>query len=148
MKREILFRGKRTDNGEWVEGDLIHGVSVKKGKMYILPIVSNLAYLKGCDPLDGYEVTPETVIQFTGITDKNGIKVFEGYIVSISYPRAFFEKQIPSTIGVVRYLDCLPRFMIMGGVEPNCVAISSFCNTGEEWEVIGNIYDNLELLNQ
>ena len=76
--RHFLFRAKRSDNGEFVEGDLIHGVSVKKGKMYILPIVSNLAYLKGCDPLDGYEVVPETVTQFTGVTDKNGIKIFEG----------------------------------------------------------------------
>jgi len=138
MKREILFRGKRTDNGEWTYGNLIGDDA----------IVGEMAYFDDDYFITTfwYKVNPETVGQFTGITDKNGIKVFEGDIVSISYSRAFFEKQIPSTIGVVRYLDCLPRFMIMGGVEPNCVAISSFCNTGEEWEVIGNIYDNPELL--
>ena len=138
MKREKLFRGKRTDNGELVYGylignDVIVGQVVDFDEDYF-----NTQFW--------YKVDPETVGEFIGFTDKNGTKIFEGYIVSISYPRASFEKQIPSTIGVVRYLDCLPRFMIMGGVEPNCVAISSFCNTGEEWEVIGNIYDNKELL--
>ena len=138
MKREILFRGKRADNGEMVYGNLMDSDS----------IVGKIVDFDGeyFIPEFWYKVDPETVGQFTGLTDKNGTKIFEGDIVSISYSRAFFEKQIPSTIGVVRYLDCLPRFMIMGGVEPNCVAISSFCNTGEEWEVIGNIYDNHELI--
>lgn len=164
MKREILFRGKRTDNGEWVYGYLA-GKSIIAG---------------GGEDIDDYfysvyEVDPETVGQFTGMYDNTkwenasacdkeyayslskingtnpkdewkGIMIFEGDVLSISYPRAFFEKQIHSRIGVVRYLDCLPIFMVMGGVEPNCVAVSSFCNTGEEWEVIGNIYDNKELL--
>jgi hypothetical protein len=63
MQREIKFRGKRVDNGEFVFGDPIHGVGWKKGKMYILPLVENLAYLPGCHHLDGYEVIPETVGQ-------------------------------------------------------------------------------------
>ena len=138
MKREILFRGKRTDNGEWAYGYLAGKSVIAGGGEGIDEDYFNTQFW--------YKVDPETVGQFIGLTDKNGTKIFEGDIVSILYPRASFEKQIPSTIGVVRYLDCLPRFMIMGGVEPNCVAISSFCNTGEEWEVIGNIYDNKELL--
>ena len=75
--REILFRGKRIDNNKLVEGDLIHGVGYEKGNMFILPIKQNLAYLDGCHPLNGYNVSPETVIQFTGVTDKNETKVFE-----------------------------------------------------------------------
>ena len=69
--REILFRGKRVDNAEWVEGDLIHGVRHKKGNIYILPITDNLAKYN-CDPLDGCKVIPETIGQFTGLTDKEG----------------------------------------------------------------------------
>lgn len=138
MKREILFRGKRSDNGEWVYGYLI-GNNVIVGKM---------AYFDDDYFITEfwYKVDPETIGQFTGITDKNGTKVFEGDIITVSYPRCSLEKKIDDKSGVVRYLDTLPRFMIMEYIEPNCVAISSFNNTGEEWEVIGNIHDNTELL--
>ena len=129
--RPFLFRAKRSDNGEFVEGDLIHGVSVKKGKMYILPIVSNLAYLKGCDPLDGYEVTPETVTQFTGITDKNGIKVFEGDIVKHKFRRVWAEQEHTST---VVWNDKYMCYYLFDGV--------SYHRMREDviYEVIGNIF--------
>lgn len=59
--RQIKFRGKSIISGEFVEGDLIHGVGSKYGKVFILPIRTNLAYVKHCDPLDGVEVDPATV---------------------------------------------------------------------------------------
>ena len=79
---EILFQGKRTFNGEFIEGDLIHGVNSKKGNIYILPIVSNLAKIPCCDPIDGCEVIPETVGIYIGISDKRGAKLFVGSIFS------------------------------------------------------------------
>ncbi len=57
--REILFKAKRVDGGGWVEGDLIHGVGSKHGKMYILPITH--IYPSGCHNLDGWDVDPATV---------------------------------------------------------------------------------------
>ena len=75
--RPIKFKGKRVDNGEFVDGDLIHGVNHKSGKMYILPIRGGVMALgHGLDPMDGYEVVPETVCQLIKVV--NGVEIYEG----------------------------------------------------------------------
>ena len=72
--REILFRGKRTDNGEWVEGDLRHGgYYLNDPDVYIL--------VPFADTVINYPVDPETVGQYTGATDISGRRVFEGDIM-------------------------------------------------------------------
>lgn len=122
--REILFRGKRTDNGEWETGSL---VVIRGGcsdeQIYI------------ADKMTGYNtpVLKKTVGQYTGLTDKNGEKIFEGDIVDILTEN--------EEIGVVEYDD--------GGFEVKADGFtvdfhSNICGT--DLEVIGNIYDNPELL--
>lgn len=131
--REILFRGKRTDNGEWVTGTpfiyadrckmiqavAVHPDFVDEGNVYYS---------------EGFPVDTKTVGQFTGLTDKkNGNRIFEGDIVEISHDA------YPSVRGEVFFkngsfmLKNVSDVLTLYGFLPWC-------------EVIGNIHDNPELL--
>ncbi|MBQ2299462.1 MAG: hypothetical protein II278_08835 [Bacteroidaceae bacterium] len=131
--REILFRGKRTASGEWVEG----GFHSRFEKAFIIGISVLLR-------IDGTEVIPETVGQYTGLTDKNGKKIFEGDIVDAS--AAWWDAAGPaghdSPIILVEWNDGLCGFEPFANYDCDCgVYISS-----SECEIIGNIHDNPELL--
>lgn len=96
MDREILFRGKRIDNGEWIEGDLL---SKCKGS----PKISiNGEYNRGLFVVDSYEVIPETVSQFTGLCDENGKNVFVWDILKSNYVN-FIVKPTINGWGLFRY---------------------------------------------
>lgn len=128
MKRETKFRGQRVDKNELVYGDLITGVGQKRGKMYILPHVVNLANLSGCHPLDGYEVIPETVGEFTGLTDKNGKEIYEGdFITNEAIKELWNTWLVEFDRGCFGYSGIALRVM-------------------KNIEVIGNIQENPELL--
>lgn len=139
MKREIKFRGKRIDKDVFVFGDLLTGMGYKKGKFYILP---HLTYYPGdCNSLDGYEVIPETVGQFTGLLDKNGKEIYEGDIIDCHNP---------SIKHLIFYNEKQGRFMaaLNGDIENYFVGVCGLDNsrwTGSK-RVIGNVYDNPELL--
>ena len=143
MEREILFRGKRKDNGEWIYGYYC----VFNGMIHC--IYTGYAETDCGDIYpDYYEVDPETVGQYTGLTDKNGVKIFEGDIVKGTAYSA-------TTIGVIVWIDEISSFGVRRVNAPNptawenssilrCVSL----NKKDEFaaEVIGNIHDNPELL--
>lgn len=135
--REILFRGKRKDNSEWVEGSLILTTSVKE-KTYI---VDSCYCYDGCIDEDGYadfdrlnafEVIPSTVGQYTGLTDKNGTNIFEGDIVTMPAYHGGKKKAI------VYFKN--GKFAVDG----SNYSFKDICS--KRMEVIGNIYDNKEIL--
>ncbi|MFQ9429756.1 MAG: YopX family protein [Ruminococcus bicirculans (ex Wegman et al. 2014)] len=140
--REILFRGKRTDNGEWVSG-----YYVCKKRPYFKNEGVNLEHLicRNLEIENGdckqfvdtimttYVVNPETIGQYTGVTDVNGNKIFEGDIVWNSYNEDY---------GKVEWDNDTARFII------TCSTFTVNFNSvwGEKLEIDGNVYDNPELL--
>ena len=130
MKREILFRGKRTDNGEMVYGNLMDSDS----------IVGRIVDFDGeyFIPEFWYKVEPETVGQFTGLTDKNGTKIFDGDIV-----RFYDDSEDELTNGVVVCNADFCSFCVSMKGHEDVMLMAHW-----QYEVIVNIYDNLELLKQ
>ena len=126
--REILFRGKKKDNGEWVEGFYSNGLYANKH--YI-----SKWYYGSYAELQRFEVMPETIGQYTGLTDNNGVKIFEGDIVMLGlFPY------------VVKYDTENARFMFYN---KNGILQNGFnADTMATKKIVGNIHDNPELMPQ
>ena len=157
--REVIFRGKRVDNGEWVEGDLL------QIKYYNKPIVE-CKIMPQTPVSSAYPVIPETVGQFTGLTDKNGVKIFEGDIVRYNtYDDfdcqsvvKFGEYNQDGSAGEYSASKCIGFYVDVDNFtcpdwceygsncfsnylkQQNILEVAQYC------EIIGNIHDNPELL--
>ena len=153
MNREILFRGKRESDGKWLYGlysdHRVHGTD--------FPCIMPLRM--GKDDGD-WAVLRETVGQYTGLTDKNGKKIFEGDILKCHDNPKDLVKVVFSEFGVVDTDTECPVDTVIGwhyeviptdelsAVEPFCLSMPltksyiEYCHM----EVIGNIHDNPELL--
>ena len=129
--REILFRGKRTINGDWVYGDFVHGNERKSLRDSIF------VYDSETQSFNDYEINPSTIGQYTGLTDKNGKRIFEGDIVKTD---KFSE---PNKQYIIKYDLQFGAFI---GQDRYNVYFVTFDGDSGEFEVIGNIHDNPELL--
>ena len=151
--REILFRGKRLDNGEWVEGFLVRDTE-SWGRSDSHTYIANHKHLSSCFGTDIYvEVAPATIGQYTGYTDKNGRKIFEGDLLDgLEYP--FFSQDEHNYFAEVFWFENCPAFGLCTHKHPmssvsgisagNCDLMEDF--DGSQWEVIGNIHDNPEMI--
>lgn len=120
--REVIFRGKRTDNGEWIEGSLLGIDWCDKPSTYsIAPNTPVSAF---------YSVIPETVGQYTGLTDKNGKRIFEGDIVDYISSDVIGN---PKT-GTIIVEDMTDYDTMI------------YLNHSDELQIIGNIHDNPDIL--
>ena len=132
--REILFRGKRVDNGEWIQGDLLQNVDsikIREQEKAIKMIAKS------------FEVSTETLGQFTGRCDNKGKKIFEGDIVKMDgWWYAAGPAGYSNNLTVVLYDEEYCGFTPMCDYDCDC----GVYHPANECEVIGNIYDNPELL--
>lgn len=130
MKRAIKFRGKRVINGEWVYGSLLVWPN---GRTYILESEKKGRTAWEC------EIAPDTVGQFTGLHDANGKEIYEGDVIiedkdptilEIVFRDGIFFAAIGNTRGENPFMNCALRVIL----------------DRRKTYIIGNIYDNPELL--
>jgi len=161
--REILFRGKRVDSNEWIIGNLIVHHYLDKND----ELIENLYYITLGIGANAIQVHPETVGQFTGLTDVNGVRIFEGDVIGIkefwnngfgdltSVERNIFNieelkgklhnEYISDVIyeGACFFVKSTPDYydtslIVLDGCQKNSQPIF-------ESKIIGNIHDNPEL---
>lgn len=134
MMREILFRGKDSITKRWAYGALVQQQDdLLKEKAFIISY-SNYQFGDFSEAVM-HEVDPETVGQYTGFVDKKGKKIFEGDILSIYNSKAF--------LFAVEWNNQYVLKCTTNGVSDN---ILNVIESPEDVEVVGNIYDNPELI--
>lgn len=134
--REIIFRAKRKDNSEWVEGYLFdNGMPEKRyfvGGLTIEPYTGTACDDWDITGIDFYEIYPETICQYTGLKDKNGQKIFENDILDCGMNLRVSWHTFKAS-WVLSKKGWLYNHYFGESVEP------------EDVEVVGNIFDNPEL---
>jgi len=137
---EIVFRGKRLDNGEWAYGCPVKcDKGVYRGRFYVLPAVEYVSFKNGSYCIGGFvEVEPSTTGQYTGLTDKNGVKIFQGDFLLLG------DEKTPV---YVEFMDSLSWRCTCKAFGPHyCYRLMRLGHEPEYHDVIGNIHDNPELL--
>ena len=136
--REILFRGKWRYNGEWIEGHYVKALDMYDREIHVI-FESTATFYSDGETSGFILVNPETICQYTGLTDKNGKKIWEGDILE-----GHLDDKFPEDVTrkkVIWHESGLKT------EEPGCVDkeyLDEF--DAENFEVVGNVFDNPELL--
>ena len=149
--REILFKAKRIDNGEWVEGYLFdNGFGGEEKKYFVGGLVIEKYNGTACNEwditgIDFCEIDPETICQFTGLCDKNGKKIWENDIVkTVSDIYAHVKFGLYTTGFALE--ECNQGFYVDFSVKTYLRHELGYWNN--KVEVRGNIFDNRDLLQE
>lgn len=143
--RGILFRGKRADNGEWVYGYLLEAVNCNTDKKSTFIMEQDATYYGYGEFACSFEVIPETVGQFTGRCDENHNKIFEGDILEVSYDDGTTYITEVCAYGGTLCVDVEGEDYDFTAID---FAVDIWKHNCCEWEVVGNVYDNPELLEE
>ena len=149
MDRTIKFRAKRVDNNKWAYGGLIQADDyciIDQGNELYVERDYNFRGDTHFFQLSGVMCDEKTVGQFTGLLDKNGKEIYEGDIISVNgkYPK------------LVKYIDDYACFCLANITDLNKKWISPWQQVSSSWwndfkreiRVIGNIYDNPDLIKE
>ena len=141
MNREILFKAKRKYSGEWVEGFVFEF----KGEFYIMEMTQTFmtAYYSEESVVDfnmrAIEIDPDTICQYTGLTDKNGKKIWENDIL-----KANLDESYPEDITYIKILWNECGFCVNENYSTDIWTLEKW--DAEHFQVCGNIFDNPDLL--
>lgn len=160
--REILFKAKRKDNGKWVEGYYIYhikrticplGDSVKSEDEQHVIMQDGFSDWNTPRNTVVYEINPDTLCQYTGLTDKNGKKIWENDILRYSYdydgsPFLKDGEEIKYRVGAVFWSEWRGSWAVCGRGNKKCTNndVFKYNRNPNRAEVIGNIFDNADLL--
>lgn len=154
--REIEFRGKRLNVNKWEYGFFVQALDIENKPIQniIIKNWSNVSHIDGRVVQETYKIELNTLGQYTGLKDKNGTKIFEGDIIRMHY---FFQNYDPLTLGafedegeMVGVVKCelLDGFYVETLDEHSIGYLQWVQEPSEELEILGNIYDNPELVKE
>ena len=144
--REILFKAKRKDNGEWVEGYLFKQVAIEDRIYFAIEVIDST--------VKAYEIDENTICQYTGLTDKNGCKIWENDIIEFEDvgEEGYEYKEGFDFTNRARVEFAEGRWSLTDFAEENSAVVDEMYNHAEFMElwkycqVIGTKFDNPELL--
>lgn len=149
--REILFKGKRKDNSKWVEGYYVKEYDLLGNEWHLIFHVDSYRAWEYA------EIDPETLCQFTGLCDKNGKMIWENDILRYSYDypdspwltaKGLTNDDIKYSVGAVFWHEWRGSWAVCGNGKSRMTNqdVFTYCRNPNRTEVIGNIFDNQELL--